>query len=56
MKTTKKIMALGLSVVISLFSLPVIRAAATPDSDTATHIKSFSDFRADYNQKRRRKQ
>ena len=38
-------MALGLSVVISLFSLPVIRAAATPDSDTVTHIKSFSDFK-----------
>lgn len=45
MKMTKKIMALGLSVVISLFSLPVIYCAAEP-SDTATHISSLSDFKA----------
>lgn len=56
MKTTKKIIALSLAGVLSLFSLPTIRAGATENVDPgalageaslkATHIKNFEDFRA----------
>lgn len=56
MKTTKKIIALSLAGVLSLFSLPTIRAVATENVDPgalageaslkATHIKNFEDFRA----------
>ena len=56
MKTTKKIIALSLAGVLSLFSLPTIRAGATENVDPgaiageaslkATHIKNFEDFKA----------
>ena len=56
MKMTKKIIALSLAGVLSLFSLPTIRAGATENVDPgalageaslkATHIKNFEDFRA----------
>lgn len=56
MKMTKKIIALSLAGVLSLFSLPMIRAGATGNVDPgalageaslkATHIKNFEDFRA----------
>ena len=56
MKMTKKIIALSLAGVLSLFSLPMIHAGATENVDPgalageaslkATHIKNFEDFRA----------